>query len=178
MLKRTNFNLLVTYEYGVHNYRFATSILRNIIGDFIVVDYYQSVILIKTRDPYEAVTKLKSRLNELSVIYRVIPVDLVLDPYVEVVKEHATELALKRIPVDKSFKVILNGRLYWRETRMPAHTRDAVLAIAEGINRKVSLLNPDYIVYIRSLKSPHTRRVATLTVTESSNIISLKSGKP
>jgi len=39
------------------------------------------------------------------------------------VAEKARELAEQKIPVDKTFRVTLHGRLYWAETRLPAHTR-------------------------------------------------------
>lgn len=177
MFKR-DFNLLITYEYGSHNYRYVIGILRHIIGDIVVVEAGSSVILVRTGDPYLAIERLKSNIDKLGVIYRVVPVDKVLEPYVEVIREAATELGDQRIPMDKTFKVILSGRLYWRETRLPAHSRDAIIAIAEKISRKVSLNNPDYVVYIRSVKFRHMRRLAALTVTESKNILSLKSGRP
>lgn len=144
----------------------------------MVVEAGSTVLLIRSDDPYVAVEKLRSNIDKLGVIYRVIPVDRVLEPYVEVIREVAAELGGQKIPDDKTFKVVLNGRLYWRETRLPAHSRDAIIAIAEKISRKVSLTNPDYVVYVRSVKFRHIRRLATLTVTEAKNILSLKSGKP
>ncbi|MEM4432476.1 MAG: THUMP domain-containing protein [Desulfurococcaceae archaeon] len=175
---RKDFNLMVTYEYGLQNYRYVIGILGRFIGDMVVVEVGSSVVLIRTKDPYEAVEKLRGVSDKLGVIYRVIPVDRVLEPYVEIIRDAAAELSDQRIPVDKTFKVVLNGRLYWRDTRLPAHSRDAILAIAEKISRKVSLTNPDYVVYVRSVKFRHMRRLATLTVTEAKNILSLKSGKP
>lgn len=168
---------MITYEYGLQNYRYVVGLLRHFIGDVIVVEAGSSVILIRTKDPYEAIEKLRDYSDKLGVIYRVIPVDRVLEPYVEVIREAAGELSDQKIPADKSFKIVLNGRLYWRETRLPAHSRDAIVAIAEKISRKVSLTNPDYVVYVRSVKFRHMRRLATLTVTEARNILSLKSGK-
>ena len=174
----SRFDLVVTHEPGPYNYRFVLSVLREVLGDFRVVDSTYSVILIRTGNPYGAIDKLRSRADDLAVVYRVIPVDKVLDPYVEVVAEEAYRLASERIPEDKSYRVSLRGRLYWRETRLPASTIDAIKVIAERINRRVSLENPDYVVYVRSIKFYHRRRVATLTVTERENILSLKSGKP
>ncbi|MEM4718184.1 MAG: hypothetical protein QXE81_05440, partial [Desulfurococcaceae archaeon] len=68
--------------------------------------------------------------------------------------------------------------LYWRETRLPAHTMDAIRVIANGIDRQVSLTKPDYVVYIRSIKLYHRRRYATITVTSPYHILSPKSSKP
>ncbi len=103
---------------------------------------------------------------------------MVTDPYVEIVAEKSRELALEKIPVDKTYRVTLHGRLYWLETRLPAHTMDAIRVIADKIDRQVSLTHPDYLVYIRSVKLYHRRRYATITVTSPSNIMALKSDKP
>ncbi|MEM1768734.1 MAG: THUMP domain-containing protein [Desulfurococcaceae archaeon] len=175
----SRFDLIITHEPGIYNYRYVISLLREIIGDFIVVDSGFSVILLKTGDPYSVVEKIRSFSSfKHGVIYRVIPVDIVLNPYVEEIAVNAKELASIKIPVDKSFRVTLNGRLYWRETRLPARTYDAVRVIAEHIDRRVDLENPDYVVYVRSIKFYHSRRLAALTVTETRNILSFKSSKP
>ena len=174
----SRFDLIVTHEPGPYNYRYVLSVLRELIGDFQIVDSTYSVLLLRTGNPYGVIERIRSSGERLSVIYRIIPVDRVLDPYVEVVAEEATRLANERIPIDSSYRVSLRGRLYWRETRLPAHTLDAIRVIAEKIDRKVSLENPEYVVYIRSIKFYHRRRFATLTVTESKNILSFKSNRP
>ncbi len=173
----SRFNLIVTHEPGPYNYRYVLSVLRDVLGDFQVVDSSYSVVLLRVDDPYEAITRFREKGVKPGVIYRVIPVDKVLDPYVEVVAEEAARLAEERIPEDKSYRVSLRGRLYWRETRLPAHTMDAVRVIAEKIKRRVSLENPDYVVYVRSIKFYHRRRFAALTVTETRNILSFKSSR-
>ena len=61
---------------------------------------------------------------------------------------------------------------------MPAHSLDAIRVIAEKIDRPVSLTHPDYVVYIRSVRLYHRRRVATLTVTTPDKILSLASSRP
>ncbi|MCD6300597.1 MAG: hypothetical protein J7L82_00825, partial [Staphylothermus sp.] len=129
-------------------------------------------------DPYEVIEKLSEHKDKLSIIYRVIPIDKVVDPYVEIVAEEVAGLVEERIPQDRTYRINLRGRLYWKETRMPAHTMDAIKVIAEKINRPVSLTHPDYVVYIRSVKLYHRKRVATITVTEPSRILSLKSKRP
>lgn len=173
-----SFNIVITHEQGFDNYRFVISRLRRSGLDFVLVDKGPSVILLKTEDPYKAVDLLRQYAGELPVVYRVIPVDAVVDPYVEAVAQKAKELAEAKIPVDRTFRVTLHGRLYWTETRMPAHTMDAIRVIANGINRAVSLTHPDYVVYIRSIKLYHRRRYATVTVTQPHMILALKSGKP
>lgn len=175
MLMSNRFNLIVTHEPGPYNYRYVLSILRDVIGDFQVIDSSYSVILVKTSNPYSVIERFRRENIKPGVIYRIIPVDKVVDPYVEIVAEEASRLAHDKIPEDKSYRVSLRGRLYWFETRLPAHTMDAIRVIAEKINRKVSLENPDYVVYIRSIKFYHRRRYASITVTQAENILSFKS---
>ncbi len=172
------FNLVVTHEPGPENYRYVLSLLREYLGDYQLVDAGTAVLLLKVKDPYEAVEKLRSVRDKLNIIYRVIPVDKITDPYVEVVADEAAKLAEEKIPSDKTYRVTLRGRLYWRETRMPAHSLDAIKVIAGKINRTVSLTHPDYLVYIRSIRLYHRRRVATITVTTPENILSVASSRP
>jgi tRNA acetyltransferase TAN1 len=174
----TRFNLMVTHEPGRENYRYVLSLLRDILGDYRLVDAATAVILLRVDDPYEAVKILKENRDRINVIYRAIPIDTVTEPYVEVVAGEAARLAEEKIPEDKTYRITLKGRLYWRETRMPAHSMDAISIIAEGIKRKVSLTSPDYVVYIRSVRLYHRRRVATITVTTPDNIFSLISSRP
>lgn len=173
-----SFNIILTHEQGLDNYRFIISRLRRTGLDYVVVDKGPSIILLRVGNPYEAVEKLKEYISEIPVVYRVIPIDSIVDPYVEIVAEKSKELAEVKIPIDKTFRITLHGRLYWRETRLPAHTMDAIRVIASGIDRPVSLTKPDYVVYIRSIKLYHRRRYATITVTPPSSILSPKSGKP
>jgi len=173
-----SFNIIITHEQGLDNYRFVMSRLRRIGFDYVVVDKGPSIILLRVEDPYRAIEQLKESIREVPVVYRVIPIDLVVDPYVEVVAEKVKLLAEQKIPVDKTFRVTLHGRLYWAETKLPAHTMDAIKVIAEGVNRQVSLTHPDYVIYVRSIKLYHRRRYATITVTTPDKIITLKSEKP
>lgn len=177
MFLHVSFNIIVTHEHGLDNYKFVLSRIRRSGLNYVLVDRAPSIILLRVDNPYEAVRLLREHISDIQVLYRVIPVDAVVNPYVEEVATKSTELASQKIPLDKTFRVILHGRLYWAETRLPAHTMDAIRVIAEKINRPVSLKNPDYVVYIRSVKLYHRRRYATVTVTTPDMILS-KSGKP
>ena len=169
---------MITHEPGPENYRFVLSLLRDLIGDFQLVDAGTAVLLLRVDDPYRVVEELSRVRDKLNLIYRVIPIDKVTDPYVETVAEEAAKLAEEKIPPGKTYRVSLKGRLYWRETRMPAHSLDAIRVIAAKIDRPVSLTHPDYVVYIRSVRLYHRRRVATLTVTTPDKILSLASSRP
>ncbi|WFO75089.1 THUMP domain-containing protein [Desulfurococcaceae archaeon MEX13E-LK6-19] len=174
----STFNLIVTHEPGPDNYRYVVSILREIIPDLVLVDTGPAVLLFKVKDPYSVVEELSKNKDKLNMVYRVIPVDRVTEAYVETVAEEASKLAEEKIPKDKTYRISLRGRLYWKETKMPAHSLDAIKVIAEKIDRTVSLTHPDYVVYIRSLRLYRSRRVAAITVTTPDKILSLASGKP
>jgi tRNA acetyltransferase TAN1 len=172
-----SFNIIITHEHGIDNYRFILSRIRQAGINYVLVDRAPSIILLRVENPYDFVRALREYASNIQVLYRVIPVDAVVNPYVEEVADKAAELANSKIPPESTFRVTLHGRLYWAETRLPAHTMDAIRVIAEKINRPVSLKKPDYVVYIRSIKLYHRRRYAALTVTIPGMIFS-KSGKP
>ncbi|MEM4487867.1 MAG: THUMP domain-containing protein [Desulfurococcaceae archaeon] len=173
-----SFNIVITHEQGLDNYRFIASRLRRIGLEHVIVDKGPSLVLLRVDDPYKVVEALREYVKDIPVIYRVIPVDSVVDPYVEVVAAKVKELVDLKLPRDSTFRITLHGRLYWQETRLPAHTVDAIRVIAHGIDRSVSLTRPDYIVYIRSVKLYHRRRYATITVAEPPMILTLKSNRP
>lgn len=172
------FNLIVTHEPGRDNYRYVLSVLRDIVPDLVLVDNGPAVLLFRSSDPYSVVKKLSENREKLNIIYRVIPVDATTNAYVEDVAVEVLKLVDKKIPRDKTYRITLRGRLYWKETKLPAHSLDAIKFIAEKIDRKVSLVKPDYVVYIRSLRLYRNRRVAAITVTTPDNILSLVSGNP
>ncbi|MCS7128143.1 MAG: hypothetical protein N3E36_03065 [Sulfolobales archaeon] len=168
-----DFNLVITFEAGFENYRYVYSILLDVLGDFSVVDSAPSIILLRVEDPYRAIELFRKKSGEIRMIYRVIPIDSVVEPYVEDVAEESWRLADKKIPIGRTYRVTLSGRLYWKETGLPAHSLDAIRVIASNIDRPVSLKHPAYVVHVRSIKIYGRRRVASVTVTESSNILSI-----
>ncbi len=174
---RLDFNIIVTHEPGLENSRYVLSILRDIIPGMVVVDSAPAIILLRVKDPYETIKVLRENKEKLKMIYRITPVDEITDAYVEDVAEVASRLAEEIIPENKTYRVTLRGRLFWKETKAPAHSLDAIRVIAEKINRIVSLSHPDYVVYVRSIRL-YRRRIAAITVTSIDNILSLVSGKP
>lgn len=173
-----SFNVVITHEQGLDNYRFIASRLRKLGIEYTIVDKGPSVLLLRVEDPYKLIDVIRDYVKSIPVIYRVIPVDAVVDPYVEVVAAKVKELVDLKLPQNNTFRVTLRGRLYWLETRLPARTMDAIRIIAQGVNRPVSLTKSDYIIYIRSVKLYHRRRYATVTVTKPNMILALKSDKP
>ncbi|MEM3980006.1 MAG: THUMP domain-containing protein, partial [Ignisphaera sp.] len=100
-------------------------------------------------------------------IHRVIPIDVVVDPLLNKVVKIATEYALRRIPENETYRVTLHGRLYTVDERgrlVKVPSLDAVRAIAQDINRKVNLKNPQWVVYVRSLSVQRWRTVVAISV--------------
>lgn len=166
------FNLIVTHEPTYVNYKWALEQLRDIIGRFNIIDVSQSRVLLRVEDPYKAVDLIRDKLPRDTPILRVIPVDLVLEPFVEDVAKAAWNLSSK-IPANATFRITLEGgHLYWRDTNLMAHTIDAIKYIASNIDRRVKLRDYDWVVYIRVLRLHKHVEVAALTVAPAKYIFS------
>ncbi len=146
--------------------------MEQILGRLIIVDTSQSRILARVDNPYETIDLISEFLPEDTPILRVIPVDEVLEPYVEDVAERAWSLAEEKIPQESTYRVTIEGgHLYWRKNGQWAHTIDAIKYIASKIDRKVDLENYDWIVYVRVLKIRYSE-YAALTVAPAKYIFS------
>lgn len=107
------------------------------------------VILSRVKhDPHDLVRKLRELLHdrpwEFRNIRRVIPVDVVVMTSYEDISKAAWELA-KNIPKDASFKIMVKKRY------TSISSRKLIEIIADKIDRKVSLENPQYIINIEIL---------------------------
>lgn len=148
-----NFNLIITHEPGRDNYYWALSQIREILGSNISVIYSrQSLIFIRVQNPHEAAQKIRETLSgSATPIYRAIPIDVVVDPLIDSVRNVIEELA-KKIPKDKTFRITLQGHLYgFDENRrfIRLHTIDSIRILADRIDRRVNLSNPDWIIFIK-----------------------------
>jgi len=162
-------NLILTLEPGRENIEWAFSQLNECIGPtYIVVKVRQSLILLKVNNPYDVWTSLKKCLNNKSTpIHRVIPVDEIVDPIANKVAERAAYYANMRIPENATYRVTLHGKLYHLDEKkrlVKLHSIDAVRMIADKINRRVNLKNPDWVVYVRSIPIGRWQLVAALSV--------------
>ncbi len=154
------------------NYKWAVDQLEQILGRLTIIDTAQSRILARVDDPYETIDMIMEFLPDDTPILRIIPVDEVLEPYVEDVAEHAWSLADEKIPSNNTYRVTIEGgHLYWRKNSQWAHTIDAIKYIASKIDRKVDLENYDWIVYVRVLRVRYTE-YAALTVAPAKYIFS------
>lgn len=166
------FNVVITYEPGEDNSNWVFSQINNCLGSsYVIVKVRSSMILLSVQNPYSFWQNLKKCLQgEDTPIHRVIPVDAVVDPLLDKVAKVATEYALKRIPENETFRVTLHGNLYTINDigrLVKVHSVDAVKAIAQDINRKVDLKNPQWVVYVRSVPVSRWHIVAIVSVARS-----------
>lgn len=145
-----DFNLLATT--GVYNESEGCSelwVLLRAVGDETpAVDRSTVRGLITARtslDPVEAVKGLRKELRErpefFRVILRVIPVERVVQTSLEEVLEAAHALAT-RIQGEESYRVTLEKR------RTGLGSMEVIDAVAKGIDRRVDLEEPDWVVLI------------------------------
>jgi len=165
---RRPFNLIVTHLPGWPNARDAERQLYWLLDDVDIVYSRPSLILAKVSDPREAVARLRRSLPAHTPILRVIPVDAVTYPRVEEVRRVVHDLLANT--GEGTYAIKLDGHLYSKEGEL-MHKIDSIRIIAEGIERKVNLSNPDILVYIRVV--PFRRgRLAAIYVGPKSGILS------
>ncbi|ALU12225.1 hypothetical protein EYM_01600 [Ignicoccus islandicus DSM 13165] len=122
--------------------------------NFVVVRKQPSLLIVKYNgDPFEAVKKLKEVVDpRYTTLLKAIPYDASVPADIEEVIK-AVEKFSKKIGEGETYRITLKGPIYefkdddWRE--LPKE--EAIRRIAEVIDRKVDLENPDWVVYIRSL---------------------------
>ena len=175
-----DFNLIITHEPGRDNYYWALSQVREILGPDISVIYSrQSLIFIKVQKPHEAAQKIRESLRgSATPIYRVIPIDAVVDPLIDSVRSVVENLA-KKIPKDKTFRITLQGHLYGLdESRrfVRLHTVDSIKILADKIDRRVDLSNPDWIVFIKVVVI-RNREFAAIAVLENKEMENIQKTK-
>ena len=146
---RGPFNLIVTHLPGWPNARDAERHLYWLLREVEVVHRAPNILLARVPDPRDAVARLRRSLPASTPILRVIPVDDVVYPRVDEVRESVHRL-LAEAP-EGSFAIKLDGHLYSEEgDRM--HKLDAIKIIADGLDRPVNLSSPDVLVYIKVVR--------------------------
>jgi tRNA acetyltransferase TAN1 len=145
-----DFNLLATTER--RNESDACSelwmLLRAVGDETPAVDRSPVRGLITARtdlNPFVAVKRLRAELHEspdhFRVLLRVIPVEAVIQTGLEEIVEAIHELA-SRIGEEESFRITVEKR------RTVLQSMEVIDAVADGIDRKVVLEEPDWIVLI------------------------------
>ncbi|MEM3620127.1 MAG: THUMP domain-containing protein [Nitrososphaerota archaeon] len=99
-------------------------------------------------DPFYVIEKAREIISNepwrISTLLRFIPIEEVTSTRIEDIKEVAARLSAK-IPEESSFRITVEKR------HTSLSSQDIIKAVAEKINRRVSLKNPDYIVLIEIL---------------------------
>ncbi|MEM1927248.1 MAG: THUMP domain-containing protein [Acidilobaceae archaeon] len=143
-----SFNLIVTHLPGPHNKRRSREILEQLL-DVEILESRPSVLICRVPEPLQAVEVLRRNLPPKSPILRVIPVIAVTRPRLDEVKRAVLE-AIASQP-EGSFAVRVDGR-FWSSSGEPLSRLDVVKAIAEDIDRRVDLRNPDVLVYVKIVR--------------------------
>ncbi len=176
-MRKQPFNLIVTHYPGYDNFVVARSQLHEILEDMRVVDSSQSIMLILVKDPYEAIEKIRSSGLKDTPILRVIPVDNVVDVYVDRIAKSVHELLLSKSKPNESFMIKIDGKVYKYSngeiTRI--HRSEAIDIIAKGIDRPVNLSSPDWLVYIKTVRMYRATELAAVTVCRPNQILSFSS---
>ncbi len=173
------FNLIVIHEPGPDNWRWARNQLRQILGtEGKILTSYQSVMLYLVEgDPHRVASKLRESLGGGGTpIIRVIPVDYVVDPYLDEVIEVVKSIATK-IPQNESFRITLQGHLMSVDSegrKIIMHSIDSIREIAKYIDRPVNLENPDWVVFIKIVKVMRGKRVAAVSLLKPHELINLR----
>lgn len=173
------FNLIVIHEPGPDNWRWARNQLRQLLGvEGKILTSYQSVMLYFVEgDPHQVADKLRESLRGGGTpIIRVIPVDYVVNPYLDEVIEAVKNIAVK-IPQNESFRITLQGHLMsvdseGRKTMM--HSIDSIREIAKYVDRPVNLEKPDWVIFIKVVKVLRGRRVAAVSLLKPQELINLR----
>ncbi|MDW3611336.1 MAG: THUMP domain-containing protein [Nitrososphaeraceae archaeon] len=146
-----NFNLLVTtYRHREYD---AVDELNVILQRFsidvetIEIQNVSGIILaLANLNPFELITKFKELLTEepwqFRYILRVIPIERALYTDLKNIEREVENLTMKKIKVNDSFRISVEKR------HTSTRSKEIISSIANKLQNKVSLENPDWIILI------------------------------
>ena len=146
-----NFNLLVTtYRHREYD---AVDELNVILQRFsidvetIEIQNVSGIILaLANFNPFELITKFKELLTEepwqFRYILRMIPIERALYTDLKNIEREVENLTMKKIEVNDSFKISVEKR------HTSTRSKEIISSIANKLQNKVSLENPDLIILI------------------------------
>ena len=146
-----NFNLLVTtYRHREYDAVDELNVILqrfNIDVQMIEIQNVSGIILaLANLNPFELITKFKELLTEepwqFRYILRVIPIERALYTDLKKIEREVENLTLKKIKVNDSFRISVEKR------HTPTRSKEIISSIANKIQNKVSLENPDWIILI------------------------------
>lgn len=146
----SDFNLIATSERRMESEACSElwMLLRAVGDEMPIVDRspVRGLILARTAlDPVEAVRRLRVELHgnpdDFRTLLRVLPVEAVVPTQPEEIVETAQKMA-SRIGEDESFRITVEKR------RTGLRSREVIDAVAAGIDRRVDLESPGWVVLI------------------------------
>ena len=146
-----NFNLLVTtYRHREYDAVDELNVILqrfNIDVEMIEIQNVSGIILaLANFNPFELITKFKELLTEepwqFRYILRVIPIDRALYTDLKNIEREVENLTMKKIEVNDSFKISVEKR------HTSTRSKEIISSIANKLQNKVSLENPDWIILI------------------------------
>lgn len=146
------FNLLVAVEPSWWERRRALELVRSLVPSARLFAETPSLLFFKVEKPYETVRLLSEKLTTDDPVLRIIPIDAVTPPYPSHVAKAAAQLVRERARREWSFAVKLEGHLFDEETGRRLHKADAIRVIADNIELKVNLDNPDLLVLVKVVR--------------------------
>jgi len=146
-----NFNLLVTtYRHREYDAVDELNVILqrfNIDVEMIEIQNVSGIILaLANLNPFELITKFKELLTEepwqFRYILRVIPIERALYTDLKNIEREVENLTMKKIEVNDSFKISVEKR------HTSTRSKEIISSIANKLQNKVSLENPDWIILI------------------------------
>lgn len=172
------FNLIITHYPGYDNYVLARNQLQQVLSDIQIIDSRQSLMLAYVDDPYKSIEIIRERIRGETPLLRVIPVDAITDVYIDRVAKKVIELFYSKASKDHSFKIEIDGKLFINKEGevIPLHTIEAIEQIASLIDNPVNVKNPDYLIYIKTIKLYRVTELAAITVCKPNEILRYSAG--
>ncbi len=171
------FNLIITHLPTYRNYIVARRQVLDILNKPIIVDVQPNIMFLRVDDPDNAVESFRRTLVDKDTpILRVIPVDKVIEPYVEEVSEWVKRIFYEKCSDKNSFAIRMDGHLYSRDPEKDKGwlPRDeAIKIIASEINNPVNLSDPQCLIYIKIVQLYGYTELASLTIGPPSRILSI-----
>jgi tRNA acetyltransferase TAN1 len=172
MLK--DFNLLISTSRG--NERNACSEVWYLLGELgdkdakVDITPVIGLIVAKTSlNPLEVINKLKVILKErpweFRYILKVVPIEIVIPAKLDELMKISLSL-IERIGKDEKFRITVEKR------HTSLSSMDVIKAIADGIDRKVDLKNPDKIILVEIIGN-----LAGISVIKPTDVLSVEKEK-
>jgi tRNA acetyltransferase TAN1 len=128
------------------------------------------LVIVKTSlDPFLVVERFRKVLNErpweLRYILKIVPIDVCVEADQDRIREAVSKL-ISKIDKDEAFRITVNKRI------SDVDTMSLIRYVAEAVDRKVDLKNPDKIVQIEIIGN-----TAGISVLKPSDILSVQKAR-